>query len=73
VTGLLEKALLRLEGLSPAEQDAIAAQIIDTLDDDAAWEQSFRDHPELLKALADEALQEHRIGQTKPLAELLGG
>ena len=67
VTGLLEKALTRLEALPPAEQDAVAAQILDTLDDDAAWEASFRDHPEHLRTLADEALREHRAGETRPL------
>ena len=73
VTGLLEKALTRLEALPPAEQDAVAAQILDTLDDDAAWEASFRDHPEHLHALADEALREHRAAETRPLEELLKG
>lgn len=32
MTGLLEKALHRLEALPPEEQDAIAADILETLD-----------------------------------------
>ena len=36
MTGLLEEALRRVESLSQEEQDAIASQIIDTLDDPAA-------------------------------------
>ena len=37
MTGLLEQALRRVESLSPAEQDAIASQINETLDDEEAW------------------------------------
>ena len=33
--GLLEEALRRLESLPAAEQDALAAQIMETLDNDA--------------------------------------
>ena len=32
MTGLLEKALRRVESLSPEEQDATASQIVETLD-----------------------------------------
>lgn len=35
MTGLLEKALHRLEALPPEEQDAIAARILETLDAEA--------------------------------------
>jgi hypothetical protein len=34
MTCLLEEALRRVESLSPKEQDAIASQIIETLDND---------------------------------------
>jgi hypothetical protein len=72
MTGLLEEALRRVESLSPDEQDAIAAQIIETLDDEEAWERSFRQNPSVLRSLADEALAEHRRGETRPLDELIG-
>ncbi len=72
MTGLLEEALRRVNGLPPDEQDAIAAQIIETLDDEDAWDRSFRENPHLLRSLGREALDEHRRGETRALDELLG-
>jgi hypothetical protein len=72
MTGLLEKALRRVESLSREEQDAIASQILETLDDEEAWSRSFREQPEKLRSLAREALEEHRRGETRPLDELIG-
>jgi hypothetical protein len=70
MTGLLQKALPRMEALSQQEQDAIASQILQTLDDEEAWTRSFRQKPEVLSSLAKEALDEHRRGETRPLDEL---
>jgi hypothetical protein len=67
MTRLLETALRRVESLSREEQDAIASQIIETLDHDEAWARSFRERPALLRSLAREALEEHRQGETRPL------
>jgi hypothetical protein len=72
MTGRLEEALRRVETLSAEEQDAIAAQILETLDDEEAWARSFRDRSEVLRSLAREALEEHLRGETRPLGELLG-
>lgn len=72
MTGLLESALRRVESLSQEEQDAIAAQILETLDDEASWVRHLRERPELLRSLAREALDEHRRGETRPIDELLG-
>jgi hypothetical protein len=72
MTGLLEEALRRVESLSQAEQDAIASQIIETLDDEEAWAPSFRERAARLRSLAREALEEHRRGETRPLDELIG-
>jgi hypothetical protein len=72
MTGLLEKALQRIEALSREEQDALASQILETLDDEEAWSRQFHDNPEVLRSLAQEALEEHRRGETRPLDELLG-
>jgi hypothetical protein len=73
MTGLLEKALRRIETLSDEEQDAIASQILETLDDEEAWQQTYQQNREHFRALAQEALEEHRRGETRPLDELLGG
>lgn len=72
MTGLLERALKRVEALPKDEQDAIAAQILETLDDEAAWTGRFNDKRDVLRRLANEALDEHRRGDTRPLDELLG-
>jgi hypothetical protein len=72
MTGLLEKALQRIEALSSEEQDAVASQILQTLDDEEAWARRFREKPEVLRSLAQEALEEHRRGQTRPLDKLIG-
>jgi hypothetical protein len=72
MTGMLQEALRRVASLSPEEQDAIASQILETLNDEEAWARSFREKPEILRELAEEALEEHRRGETRPLDELLG-
>jgi len=72
MTGLLEEALRRLEALSPDEQDMFASQIIETLDDDAAWTHSLARKSSALQSLAREAMEAHQRGETRPLDELLG-
>jgi hypothetical protein len=37
------------------------------LEDEEAWARSFRDKPEVLQAMAREALEEHRRGETRLL------
>jgi hypothetical protein len=71
MTGLLEKALRRVDGLSPEEQDAIASQILETLDDEDAWNRSFQEDPSMLRSLASAALDEHHRGETHPLNQLI--
>ena len=72
VTGLLEKALRRVQALSNEEQDAIAAQILESLDDEETWERSFQNNPEKMRTLAQQARDEHLRKETRPLDELLG-
>jgi hypothetical protein len=72
MTELLERALRRLESLTSEEQDAIASQIMEALDNEEAWARSFQEKPAVLRSLAREALDEHRRGETRPLDELIG-
>jgi hypothetical protein len=72
VTGLLEKALNRVRALSEREQDSIAAQILETLDDEEAWERNFQANADAFRKMGDEALEEHRRGETQPLKDLPG-
>ena len=71
MTGLLEKALKRVQSLPAEEQDAIASQILETLDDEAAWEQTVGANRDSFRSLAEEAVKEYRRGETRPLDELL--
>jgi hypothetical protein len=72
MTGLLQKALRRIEVLSEEEQNAIATQILESLDDEEAWARKLRERPDLLRSLAREAVEEHRRGDTRPLDETTG-
>jgi len=72
MTGLLQKALRRIEVLSEEEQNAIAMQILESLDDEETWAGKLRERPELLRSLAREASEEHRRGDTRPLDETIG-
>jgi hypothetical protein len=72
MTVRLEEALRRVESLSQDEQDAIASQILETLDDEEEWSRRFRENPALLRSLGREALDEHRRGETRPLDETIG-
>jgi len=71
VTSLLEKALEKIGGLPQDEQDAIAAQILDSLADEEAWRKKFAAKRDRLRQLANEALDEDARGKTRPLDDLL--
>lgn len=71
MTELLEEVLRKVATLPREEQDAIASQIIETLQDEAAWKEKLARAPEKLRRLAKEAQREHEYGETHPLDELL--
>jgi hypothetical protein len=71
MTELLEDALRKVASLPREEQDAIATQIIETLKDEAAWKEILARTREKLRGLSEEALREHRRGETRPLDEIL--
>ena len=71
MTKLMEKALEKVSTLPQQEQDAIASQILAELEDEAAWATRFARQGDTLRRLADEALAEHRRGETRPLDDLL--
>ena len=71
MTQLLEDALRKVGKLSEDEQNAIASQILETLEDEEVWEKMLRKNPAKLRKLAAKALEEHRRGKTRPLDEVL--
>jgi hypothetical protein len=72
MTGLLEKALQRIELLPLDEQDSIASQILESMEDDALWDAKLGRDADVLERLADEALRQHRNGETQSIDDLLG-
>ena len=71
MSSLLKKALENMVALPLAEQDAIASQILDLLDDDEIWKKRFNEKRDVIRRTAREALEEDGRGETRPLDELL--
>lgn len=67
MTQLLERAYAEMVRLPEADQDAIAALILEELEDERKWQTSFAQSQDALARLAEEALAEHRAGRTKLL------
>ena len=67
MTKLLEEAIAQLKTLPINKQDSIAALILEEIEDDNRWDESFSRSPDLLAKLASEAMAEHRAGKTQEL------
>ena len=70
MTSLLEKALEKVGSLPRDEQDAIAAEILASLADEQAWKKTFATKRDVIRRMAQEALDEDRRGDTRPLGDL---
>ena len=67
MTELLEQAIARLKILTPNAQNAMATLILEELEDDQRWDESFARSPDLLAKLAAEAMAEYHAGKTQEL------
>ena len=67
MTRLLEKAFEAVSKLPPQEQDIIAIQMLEEMDSEKQWQSQLGSSQDVLEALADEALKEHRAGKTQDL------
>lgn len=67
MTKLLEKALHEVAKLSAAEQDAVAAVVLEELASEQRWADAFAKSQDGLARLAREALAEYGAGRTKAL------
>ena len=67
MTRLLEKAFEAVSKLPPQEQDIIAIQMLEEMDSEKQWQPQLGSSQDVLEALADEALKEHRAGKTQDL------
>ncbi len=71
MTKLLEKAFAQAAKLPQAEQDLVAQCLLDDLEAEERWDETFADSRDELSILADEALNEHRNGRTLKLEDTL--
>ena len=71
MTELLENALRKVAALPQEEQDAIAAQILETLEDETVWKETLASTQDKLRGLAQKARHEHKRGETRLLDEIL--
>lgn len=65
MTERLEQAIARLGTLPRDKQDAIAALILEEIEEEQRWDESFARSPDLLAKLAAEAMAEYRAGKTQ--------
>ena len=63
MTQLLQQALDAVNRLDPAEQDAIAALILDELADEQRWDESFARSEDRLAKLADKVRADIAAGR----------
>ena len=64
VTPVLERAIRAATALPAEDQDALAAEILEWIEGQRRWAESFAHTHEALAELAREALAEHHAGQT---------
>ncbi len=71
MTQLLEEAIskrsasrrAKLKALSDDEQDAIAAMILEEIEEERRWDRSFARSSDILGELANEAMEEYKMRQ----------
>ena len=67
MTALLEKAMTQVKRLPDSQQNAIAALILEEMQNDIHWDDAFDKSQDLLARLASEALEEDKLGITRDL------
>ncbi|MBR8827963.1 MAG: hypothetical protein DSM107014_08695 [Gomphosphaeria aponina SAG 52.96 = DSM 107014] len=67
MNNLLEKAISKLKTLPSDQQEAVARMILEEIEDERQWDESFAHSPDLLAQLAAEAMAEYRAGKTQEL------
>ena len=71
MTDLLQRVVTEIEKLPAADQDALAARILDDLADEHAWDAQFRATTDRQwDCLAEAVRREIAAGQTIPLDDL---
>ncbi len=64
---LLERAIAKLQNLPESEQNAIASIVLEEIEDERRWDESFSSSPDILAKLAASAMVEYHAGETQEL------
>ncbi len=67
MTRLLEEAFRKASELPETEQDTFAKWLLEELESEREWDRMFAESQDVLSRLADEAIEAHRKGETKPM------
>ena len=67
MTKLLKKAFEQASKLPELEQNVLAKRLLNDLVAEKKWGKAFAGSEDVLSRLADEAIEEHKKGRTKPL------
>lgn len=66
-TQLLERAFAQAARLPERDQDALAALLVEEMEAEKKWHDAFAHSQEMLAQMAEQALAEHKSGETRPL------
>ena len=67
MTQLLEKVLTEVYKLPPEKQDAIAAVILEELEDERLWDKTFAESQDKLAQLADKVRADINMGRIRKM------
>jgi hypothetical protein len=70
MTELLKKAFDAVSALPPGRRNALARMILAEIEDEKRWDEAFAGSQDMLAAMAEEAIAEHRAGKTRPMDEV---
>ena len=71
MTELLEKAFSEASKLPSEAQNLLAERLLKDLEAEERWDDTFAETQDELSQLANEALEDHKKGKTKPIEEIL--
>ena len=69
MTTLLESAFEKISALPEIEQNIYAKNLLDEIESEKKWDNSFSESEDLLSQMADSALKDLKHSDTKPLAQ----
>ncbi len=67
MTPLLEKVISEISKLPPEEQDAVAAVILEELEDERQWQEAFAESQDKLAHLAHKVRVDIKAGRIKKM------